>query len=324
MTRSSHSPDDSDISRSSNSPADSDISRSSHSPDAPLAGDIPLIDVHAHFHTEASGRTTWGAYNASRLHAGERIGVIAHVASVLGSWGHTSPTYFPSPDDLTYANKWLREFAERDRRALEREHARIFTYVAVNPNHAAHAQQEIAAGFDAQAVGIKLAASRKADDALLDDIADEAAKLDAPILHHVWQDRRREWPGQDASDGVELGRLAERHPRTRFLLAHIGGGGDWAHTLHAVRELPNVHVDLSGSGIDRGMMDATIEAFGAARVLWAADLTLCTGLTKAWALDSVGISDGERQDIRWRNAVRFFPRARFAVSDVIDAAESRA
>ncbi len=313
MTRPSHSPDDADMTRTSHLPDDD-----------PLAGDIPLIDAHAHFHSEASGRATWGAYNASRLQAGERIGVIAHVASVLGSWGHTSPTYFPSPEDLTYANNWLREFAERDRRALGREHARIFTYVAVNPNHASHAQHEIADGFAAQAVGIKLAASRKADDALLDDIAAEAARLDAPILHHVWQDRRREWPGQDASDGVELGRLAERHPRTRFLLAHIGGGGDWAHTLHAVRDLPNVHVDLSGSGIDRGMMDDTIEAFGVSRVLWAADLTLCTGLTKAWALDAVGLSDGARHDIRWRNAVRFFPRARFAVSDPVAAEQGRA
>lgn len=283
------------------------------SDDEPLGGATPLIDAHAHFHTEASGRADWGAYNASRLQAGERIGVVAHVASVLGSWGHRSPTYFPSPDDLTFANQWLRDFAARDRRALGRELARVFTYVAVNPNHAAHAQQEIAAGFDAQAVGIKLAASRKADDVLLDDIASEAARLDAPILHHVWQDRRREWPGQDASDGVELGRLAARHPRTRFLLAHIGGGGDWAHTLHAVRELQNVHVDLSGSGIDRGMMDATIEAFGVSRVLWAADLTLCTGLTKAWALEAVGLHDEAVQDIRWRNAARFFPRARFAI-----------
>ncbi len=278
----------------------------------PLAGDAPLIDVHAHFHTAASGRNDWGAYNASRLHAGERMGLTAHVASVLGSWGHTSPTYFPSPHDLSTANRWLRDFARRDADAIGAAHPRIATYVAVNPNHAAHAVAEITAGLADGAVGIKLAASRKADDALLDDIAAEATRHDVPILHHVWQDRRREWPGQDASDGVELGRLAERHPATRLLLAHIGGGGDWAHTLHAVRELPNVSIDLSGSGIDRGMMDATIHAVGAARVLWAADLTLCTGLAKAWALEAVGLDHDALADIRWRNAVRFFPAARFA------------
>lgn len=270
---------------------------------ASLTGDGPLIDPHAHFHTPASGRADWARYNTARLEAGDRMGVCAHVASILGSWGHTSPTYFPSPDDLTRANAFMRALAQED--------ARVHAYVALNPNHAAHAEREMREGLAAGAVGLKLAASRKADDALLDAIAETAAASDVPILHHIWQDRRREWPNQDASDGVELGRLAMRHPRTRFLLAHIGGGGDWAHTLHAVRDVPNIVVDLSGSGIDRGMMDAAIDALGAERVLWAADLTLCTGLSKAWALEAIGLTAEQRADIRWRNAVRLFPRARF-------------
>jgi len=276
-----------------------------------LTGDMPLIDPHAHFHTPASGRGDWARYNASRLEAGERMGVVAHVASVLGSWGHTSPTYFPSPVDLTAANRWMRAFAREQVHGRSRQ---VFAYVALNPNHPEHALREIVDGMADGAVGIKIAASRKADDVLLDDIAAAAAEHDAPILHHIWQDRRRDWPGQDASDAVELGRLAARHPKARFLLAHIGGGGDWAHTLHAVRDLPNISVDLSGSGIDRGMLDATIEAFGVARVQWAADLTLCTGLTKAWALDAIGLSEEAVADIRWRNAVRWFPRASFDVA----------
>ncbi len=289
--------------------------------DAALAGLAgPLVDVHAHFHADNSGRSDWHAYNQSRLEAGERIGVCAHVASILGSWGHQSPTYFPSPDDATYANSWMRSFAQRDQQALGRAHPRVFSYVVVNPNHGEHALQEIHRGVADGAVGVKLAASRKADDALLDEIAHLAAAHALPILHHVWQDRRREWPGQDASDGTELVRLAKRHPDTRFLLAHIGGGGDYAHTLHAARDASNVWVDLSGSGIDRGMMDATIEAFGASRVCWAADLTLCTGLTKAWALEAIGLSDEQLSDIRWRNAVRLFPLATFTHGDTVLAA----
>ena len=87
----------------------------------------PLIDVHAHFHTPHTGRTDWQRYNQSRLDAGDRIGVRCHVASVLGSWGHTSPTYFPSPDDQSRANDWMLEFANSDRR--------VRAYVAVNPRN---------------------------------------------------------------------------------------------------------------------------------------------------------------------------------------------
>lgn len=264
---------------------------------------VPLIDVHAHFHTPFTGRSDWQRYNQSRLDAGARIGIDCHVASVLGTWGHTSPTYFPSPDDLTRGNDWMLSFAS--------EQPQVRAYVAVNPNHTDHALQAIDEGIARGAIGVKLAASRRADDAQVDAVAKAAAQHDVPILHHIWQHRRRDWPNQDASDAIELGRLAARHPRTRFLLAHIGGGGDWAHTFPAVRDIANIWMDLSGSGIDRGMIDEAVLGIGAQRLLWAADITLCTGLTKLRALDHVGLDDDAVADIRWRNAVRLFPRGAF-------------
>ena len=267
----------------------------------------PVIDVHAHFHTPSSNRIDWERYNASRLNAGERIGVVCHVASVLGSWGATSPTYFSSPADQTRANDWMLDFAEQ-------QSPRVKAWVAVNPNYTAHALAEIARGVARGAIGIKLAAGRRVDDALLDDIAAAAAQHGVPILQHIWQHRRRDWPNQDASDGVELARLAARHPRTTFLLAHIGGGGDWAHTNPAVREFENIVMDLSGSGIDRGMIDEALRWVGARRLLWAADLTLCTGLTKLRALPFTGASDDDLADMCWRNAVRIFPVGTFAAA----------
>ncbi|MEP6836091.1 MAG: amidohydrolase family protein [Gemmatimonas sp.] len=266
----------------------------------PLGGTAPLIDVHAHFHTDRTGKADWVRYNDSRISAGRRIGVNCHVASVLGSWGHTSPTYFPSPDDLTYANDWMTNFARES-------NGEVRAFIAVNPNHQSHALSTITRGFDNGAIGVKLAASRRADDVLLDEIAAAAAHFRAPVLHHIWQHRRRDWPNQDASDAVELARLAVRHPSVTFILAHIGGGGDYAHTFPAVRDVPNIVMDLSGSGIDRGMMDEAVRWVGAKRLLWAADLTLCTGLTKLRALNVMGLNADDIADIRWRNAVRIFP-----------------
>ena len=263
-----------------------------------------VIDVHAHFHTPSSNRSDWQRYNASRLDAGDRIGVACHVASVLGSWGATSPTYFASPDDQTRANDWMLDFADE-------QAPRVKAWVAVNPNYTAHALAEIERGIARGAIGIKLAAGRRVDDPLLDDIAAAAAHYGVPILQHIWQHRRRDWPNQDASDGIELARLAARHPRTTFLLAHIGGGGDWAHTNPAVRDVENIVMDLSGSGIDRGMIDDALRWVGARRLLWAADLTLCTGLTKLRALPYTGASADDLADMCWRNAVRLFPEGAF-------------
>lgn len=276
---------------------------------APLGGAAPLVDAHAHFYHAESGRGDWERVNAARLRAGDRIGITYHVASVIGSYGHTSPTYFPSPTDVSGGNDAMAAFA-RD--------PRIRWYVTVNPNYTAHALAEIARGVARGAIGVKLPASRRADDPLLDPVCEAAAAHGLPILHHIWQHRTREWPNQEISDGRDLARLAERHSRVAFILAHLGGGGDWAHTLPAVRDVVNVFPDLSGSGVDRGMLDAALAVLGARRLLWACDLTIETGLAKLRALDTIGLSGDEIADIRWRNAARLFPRGAFPRCDGVE------
>jgi predicted TIM-barrel fold metal-dependent hydrolase len=271
----------------------------------PLGGSAPLIDPHAHFQTPFTNRGDWARYNRARLDTGARMGICCHVASILGSWGHTSPTYFASPGDQTAANDFLYDL-------VDTEGPRVRAWVAVNPNCTDHALAEIDRGVARGAVGIKLAAGRRTTDfGVLDAIAQAAAHHRIPVLQHIWQHRRRDWPNQDASDGVELARLAVRHPTVTFLLAHIGGGGDWAHTNPAVVDVPNIVMDLSGSGIDRGMIDEALRWVGASRLLWAADLTLCTGLTKLRALAYTGASPDDIADMRWRNAVRIFPPGTF-------------
>ena len=281
----------------------------------PLAGTEPLIDVHAHFYYAGTGRSDWAEVNAARFRAGDRIGITYHVASVLGTYGFSSPTYFPSPNDVVAGNDVMLEIAAREAR-------RTRMYVTVNPNYTEHALAEIARCADRGAIGVKLLASRRADDALLDPIAELAAERGLPILHHMWQHRRREWPSQEISDGADLARLASRHPRTSFILAHIAGGGDYAHTFPAVLETPNIYPDLSGSGVDRGMLDEAVAILGTQRLLWACDITMETGLAKLRALEVMGLDREALADIRWRNAARIFPAGAFPELDA--ASKSRA
>lgn len=260
-----------------------------------------LVDVHAHFLHDHSRRADWQERNDSRLRAGQRVGITFHVASILGSWGATSPIYFPSPPDIEYGNDFLLR--------LQRSHPdRIRGYVVVNPNFQKHALGELSRCLDAGMVGIKLAASRRADDPLLDPICRVAQERRVPVLHHIWQHRRREYPGQEASDAVELGRLAGRHPKVSFILAHIGGGGDWIHSLAAVQQQSNVFIDLSGSGVDGGMLEACVECVGVDRLLWGCDLTIETGWAKLRYLEQL-LSESELELIRWQNAARIFPNA---------------
>ena len=260
----------------------------------------PLIDAHAHFLHARCGRSDWADVNAARFRAGERMGITCHVASVLGSYGFSSPTYFPSPGDVRVGNDAMLELCA--------QHGdRVRMMVTVNPNYTEHALQEIDRCVDQGAVGIKLLASRRADDPLLDPICTRAAAAKLPSLHHIWQHRRREWPSQEISDGVDLARLAKRHPTVTFILAHIGGGGDYQQTYAAIRDVKNIVADTSGSGVDRGMLDEAVGALGSQRLLWGCDLTMETGLAKLRALENTGLSSPEDiRDIRWRNAARVF------------------
>jgi uncharacterized protein len=262
-----------------------------------------LIDVHAHFLHAGGPRADWAERNASRLGAGRQIGITCHVASILGSWGRTSPTYFPSPADVVLGNDALL--------ALIGEHGSLIRgYACVNPNYTEHALAEIDRCVAAGMIGVKLAASRRANDPLLDPIGEAAKRHGIPILQHVWQHRRTEWPGQEASDAVELGSLAGRHGSVAFILAHIGGGGDWLHSLQAVRELTNIYVDLSGSGVDGGMLEACLDAVGSERLLWGADITMDTGWAKLRYLERLLTAD-QLEAVRWRNAARIFPQGSF-------------
>ncbi len=275
----------------------------------------PLVDAHAHFFHAGCGRADWQDLNAARFRAGERMGITVHIASMLGTFGFRSPTYFPSTSDVTLGNDEMLALQSR-------EPERVRCYVTVNPNDTAHALEEIDRCVARGAIGLKLAASRRADDPLLDPVVEAAAAHQLPILHHIWQHRRREWPAQEASDAVELGRLAARHPDVSFILAHIGGGGDWAHTFPAIDELFNVFLELSGSGVDRGMLDDAYHAVGAGRLIWGSDITMETGLAKLRALAVMRLTTEETSAVTWGNAERIFPANSLPLSPIA-VSESR-
>ena len=106
----------------------------------------PLIDCHAHFLHAFCGRSDWQDVNAASFRAGEKIGVTCHVASMLGTYGFMSPTYFPSPDDVTGGNDAMLAMCRGEGR-------RVRMMVTVNPNHTGHCRFFIISGSTAAASG---------------------------------------------------------------------------------------------------------------------------------------------------------------------------
>jgi predicted TIM-barrel fold metal-dependent hydrolase len=69
-------------------------------------------------------------------------------------------------------------------------------------------------------------------------------------------------------------------------------------------------VDLSGSGVDGGMLEACLESVGVERLLWGTDLTMDTGWAKLRYLETL-LSKDEMEMVRWKNAARIFPPGAF-------------
>jgi hypothetical protein len=105
-----------------------------------------------------------------------------------------------------------------------------------------------------------------------DAIVRLAGELKALIYVHTWMkiggDPRR--PGGDNERGestpMDLAQLAERFPDVTFLCGH--SGGDWELGVQAVRRLPNVYIEFSGSDPHSGQVDYTVGEVGASRLVW--------------------------------------------------------
>jgi len=106
--------------------------------------------------------------------------------------------------------------------------------------------------LDAGLIGIKLA--RAGGRMIRCSIRSPRWRCSArPILQHICSIAAATGRVRTHPTRPSCAALARRHPDVAFILAHISGGGDWLHSLHAVTDVPNVFVDLSGSGVDGGI-----------------------------------------------------------------------
>ena len=130
-------------------------------------------------------------------------------------------------------------------------------------------------------IGIKLAASRRADDPLLDPICRLAAERGVPVLHHIWQHRRREYPGRKPPTRVELGDLARAasagalpagaHRRRRRLAALAA---------RRARTCPTSTSTSPAAASTAACSRPASPPSASERLLWGCDLTIETGWAK--------------------------------------------
>jgi predicted TIM-barrel fold metal-dependent hydrolase len=258
-----------------------------------------LIDVHAHFYSEEGGIPDAAERNKNRLLYSGKYGINKVCASVLGSHGVKSPMYLPSLEDMISGNRKMAEFS----------HAypgTIYAYCYINPNFGQKALDELVCCIEELGmVGLKLGASTKCTSPIMYPLIEKCIGYDIPILQHIYQRKPGPTPNQNASDALELAEMANRFPKAKIIHAHIGGGGDWEFGLKAAALAKNIWVDISGSGVDSGMLEMAIDMLGPKRILFATDETMATGIAKFEALE---LTKQQRDMIAYQNALKLFGR----------------
>jgi predicted TIM-barrel fold metal-dependent hydrolase len=227
------------------------------------------------------------------LEAARRLGIQRLLASRL--WADNRVPATATPDDFRRCNRAVEGWVARYPQMLD-------GYCFVSCTYPQEAERELEECVTRRGFrGLKLYAPCRYDDPRVLPVVARAAGYGIPTLLHVVQRREREASGQYASDGREVAFLAERLPDAKLILAHIGGGGDWAFSIKAVRPHANVYVDLSGSVVDAGMVETAYAAVGADRLLFGTDSSMCEGVAK---LAGAAIPAEAKRDVWGVNCLR--------------------
>jgi len=99
------------------------------------------------------------------------------------------------------------------------------------------------------------------------------------------------------TDVTVVDALCQALPGVKIVLAHPGGGRDeFRARIALVARFPNLHLDLSGSGIDRlGLVRAAIDAAGADKILFGTDYPLNNPAVYVHGIAFEVLSDAERR-----------------------------
>lgn len=100
------------------------------------------------------------------------------------------------------------------------------------------------------------------------------------------------------SGADDFAEAAKRYPEAIFQYPHLGGGGDWEYVCKAIRNQPNIYVDLGGSDNRENLVDFAVELLGEDRLFFGSDNSFYQAVGK---ILSSNVSEAGRRKIFFEN-----------------------
>lgn len=243
-----------------------------------------IIDIHAHPHPDYNTPETFPRLMEMALRFG-----IHRIAFSMG------PEFYPNP-----TREQIRKDNDRLLNLISVFPDQVIGYCYLNPRHGQWSQEELTRCVERGMRGVKLWIAAFADDPLVFPIVEHAAKLDVPILQHTFHKTTGNLANE--SDPIHLASLARRYPESQFIMAHAGG--NWEYGIKAVRNCPNIMIDISGGQPTTGSVDFAVEKLGAERVAFGSDIPCRSFASQIAKVDQALLTDQQRQLIIHDNAAR--------------------
>lgn len=242
-----------------------------------------VTDVHAHLMLHGKDRD-----RANLLKTAERYGVSRYYISTIDG------SELPDEETIDKNNQATADFV-KDYPGL------IKGYVYVNPRNA-NAMDVLRKGIEEQGMsGLKLWIATHCNDPLTFPIVEKMIEYNKPILIHTFVKAVGQLQYETTS--YHVGKLAERYPEAKLIMAHLGG--EPYHGIRNVAKYNNVWIDHSGTLVGSNDLDHTVKLVGADRVLFGSDMPIAYASSYGQVLEA-DLTAEEREKIFWKNTAELF------------------
>jgi predicted TIM-barrel fold metal-dependent hydrolase len=246
-----------------------------------------IIDCHVHVNPPADGERP-GEY---LLPFADRMGIDKLCLSRIDGNQQPTPEQIEAANDLTWDA--VRAFPDR-----------FIGFCYLNPCYLYHSLEEVERCLSRGPFGgIKLWVSMWSDQPNLDPIAERAAELGVPVLQHTWIKITGNLPFEP--EPRHLAALAERHPDTRFIMAH--SGGNWERGYKTIAHLPNVYGELAGGDPEMGQAEMAVRLLGPDRVVWGSDAVGRSFASQLAKVTGADLAEEDKAAILGGNMERLLP-----------------
>lgn len=178
-----------------------------------------------------------------------------------------------TPEEFRHANRACAK-------AIRKYPKQLRGFGFVNPGYVRETLDEIDRCVNEYGmIGIKLYYQYTICNPVAYQMIEKCIDLDIPILMHAGKLNYQPWNQPFISNGTHFAEIAKRYPEAKIIMAHIGGGGDWEHSLKAIADSPSILMDVSGSVCEDQIIERSVKEIGAKRMLYGTDgsFSACAG-----------------------------------------------